>query len=197
MTNQEIFELMDRFERSGLAGMKLSMENSGDRFKIELSRCAAGTMGGVVASGKAAWMSGTAAGGAGVQGDVGVQGDIGVQGGAETQCNFAQAAGVAAADGTSLQTAAGGSAASGEGAKSGLFITAPMVGTYYAASDPKQPPFVMPGDRVFKGQTVCLMEAMKMISEIPAPCDCIIEEILKADGDLAAFGEPLFRYQPC
>lgn len=191
MTNQEIFELMDRFERSGLAGMKLSMENSGDRFKIELSRCTVGTMGGTVASGKAAWMSGAAAGGAGVQGNVGVQG------GAETQCDFAQAAGVAAADSTSPLTAAGGSAASGEGAKSGLFITAPMVGTYYAASDPKQPPFVMPGDRVFKGQTVCLMEAMKMISEIPAPCDCIIEEILKADGDLAAFGEPLFRYQPC
>ena len=53
------------------------------------------------------------------------------------------------------------------------------------------------GDRVKKGQPLCLIEAMKMMSEIPAPCDCVIEEVLKADGQLAAFDEPLFRYQPC
>ena len=52
-------------------------------------------------------------------------------------------------------------------------------------------------DRVKKGQPLCLIEAMKMMSEIPAPCDCVIEEVLKADGQLAAFDEPLFRYQPC
>ena len=74
-------------------------------------------------------------------------------------------------------------------------ITAPLVGTYYAAPAPDQPPFVSVGDRVSKGQTVCLMEAMKMMSEVPAPCDCVIEEILKANGDLVSFGEPLFRYR--
>ena len=52
-------------------------------------------------------------------------------------------------------------------------------------------------DRVKKGQTVCLIEAMKMMSEVPAPCDCVIEEVLKANGELAAFGEALFRYRPC
>ena len=51
------------------------------------------------------------------------------------------------------------------------------------------------GDRVSKGQTVCLIEAMKMMSEVPAPCDCVIEEILKANGELVAFGEPLFHYR--
>lgn len=153
MTNQEIFELMDRFEGSSLAHMKLSV----DGFKIELE--------------KGARVPQTAA-----------PDDV---------------AGAASRTDAAGMTAAGGAAAFGEGAKSGLFITAPMVGTYYAASAPQQSPFVMPGDRVYKGQTVCMMEAMKMISEIPAPCDCIIEEILKADGDLAAFGEPLFRYQPC
>lgn len=160
MTNQEIFELMDHFERSSLTGMKLSVENPArgaaeglaENFCIELTK-GAGT-------GSAGAASGTAAGGA------------------ETlACVTGEAEALTAPE--------------------GLFITAPMVGTYYAASDPKQSPFVMPGDRVYKGQTVCLMEAMKMLSEIPAPCDCIIEEILKADGDLAAFGEPLFRYQPC
>ena len=76
-------------------------------------------------------------------------------------------------------------------------INAPLVGTFYAAPAPDQPPFASAGTRVSKGQTVCLLEAMKMMSEVPAPCDCVIEEVLKADGQLAAFGEPLFRYTPC
>lgn len=76
-------------------------------------------------------------------------------------------------------------------------ITAPLVGTFYAAPSPEAEPFVTVGSRVSKGQTVCLIEAMKMISEIPAPCDCIIREIEKENGTLAAFGDVLFRYEPC
>ena len=79
----------------------------------------------------------------------------------------------------------------------GETVTAPMVGTFYAASAPEQPPFVKVGDRVRKGQPVCLLEAMKMMSEIPAPCDCEITAVLKENGALVSFGEPLFRYQPC
>ena len=71
------------------------------------------------------------------------------------------------------------------------------MGTFYAAPAPEQPPFVAPGDRVKKGQTVCLIEAMKTMIEVPAPCDCVIEEVLKANGELAAFGEALMRYRPC
>ena len=82
-------------------------------------------------------------------------------------------------------------------AEEGQTLNAPLVGTYYAAPAPGQPPVVSVGDRVKKGQPLCLIEAMKMMSEIPAPCDCVIEEVLKADGQLAAFDEPLFRYQPC
>ena len=66
-----------------------------------------------------------------------------------------------------------------------------------AAPAPEQPPFAMPGDKVKKGQTVCLIEAMKTMIEVPAPCDCVIEEVLKANGELAAFGEALMRYRPC
>lgn len=65
------------------------------------------------------------------------------------------------------------------------------------ASAPEQPPFVKVGDRVRKGQPVCLLEAMKMMSEIPAPCDCEITAVLKENGALVSFGEPLFRYKPC
>ena len=52
-------------------------------------------------------------------------------------------------------------------------------------------------DRVKKGQPLCLIEAMKMMSEVPAPCDCVIESVCKSNGELVAFGEPLFRYKPC
>lgn len=79
----------------------------------------------------------------------------------------------------------------------GETVNAPMVGTFYAASAPEQPPFVQVGDRVRKGQPVCLLEAMKMMSEIPAPCDCEITAVLKENGALVSFGEPLFRYKPC
>ena len=77
----------------------------------------------------------------------------------------------------------------------GLFVTAPLVGTYYASAAPDQPPFVKAGEKVKKGQTVCLMEAMKMMSEVPAPCDLIVEELLRSDGELVAFGDAILRYR--
>lgn len=77
----------------------------------------------------------------------------------------------------------------------GETVNAPLVGTFYAASAPDAAPFVQVGDHVKKGQTVCLMEAMKMMNEVQAPCDCVIEEILQEDGALVSFGEPLLRYR--
>lgn len=76
-------------------------------------------------------------------------------------------------------------------------ITAPLVGTFYTASAPDQPPFVQEGDRVGKGQTVGLIEAMKMMSEVTAPCECVIEKVLVKNAELVAFGTPLFSYKPC
>ena len=140
MTNQEIYDLMDRFQRSSLRSMKLSCQD----FTIELEQGAA-------------------------------------------------AAPAAAAPAAVPAPPAAAPAPQAEGP----VISAPLVGTYYAAPAPDQDPFVAVGDRVKKGQTVCLIEAMKMMSEVPAPCDCVIEGVLKANGDLAAFGEPLFRYMPC
>ena len=75
----------------------------------------------------------------------------------------------------------------------GEAIPAPLVGTFYAASAPDKAPFVAVGDKVKAGQTVCLLEAMKMISEVPAPFDCVIEEVVAENGQLAAFGDVLFR----
>ena len=53
------------------------------------------------------------------------------------------------------------------------------------------------GDRVKNGETVCLIEAMKMMSEVAAPCDCEILQVLKTNGSLTAYGETLFRYRAC
>ena len=80
-------------------------------------------------------------------------------------------------------------------ADTGSYITAPVVGTFYAASAPDAAPFVRPGDRVRRGQTVCLLEAMKMMSEVQAPCDCVIEAVLPENGALVSFGDPLIRYR--
>ena len=138
MTNQEIFDLMDCFQRSSIHTMKLSTQE----FTIELS-----------------------------------------QGGAP-----ASAAPAAAVSPTAPVSAPPVERST---------VTAPLVGTFYAAPAPEKPPFVQVGDRVKKGDTLCLIEAMKMMSEIPAPCDCVIEAVLKTSGDLVSFGEPLLRYKPC
>ena len=80
-----------------------------------------------------------------------------------------------------------------ESQEAGEYIKAPLVGTFYAAAGPDAEPFVKVGDQVKKGQTVCILEAMKMMSEIPAPMDCVIEEILVENGSLAGYDAPLFR----
>ena len=73
------------------------------------------------------------------------------------------------------------------------YIKAPLVGVYYAAASPDKAPFVQVGSKVEKGDTVCLIEAMKMMSEIPAPFDCEILEVLKDNATMAEFDEPLMR----
>lgn len=75
----------------------------------------------------------------------------------------------------------------------GSFIKAPLVGTFYAAASPDAAPFAPVGTAVKKGQTVCILEAMKMMSEVPAPADGVIAEVLVSDGELVGFDQPLFR----
>lgn len=140
MTNQEIFELMSRFDQSGITAFKLTTKD----VTLELSK------------------------------------GVGVP--------AAPAAGPAPA-------VPAPSVAAAPAQPEGPCITAPLVGTFYAASAPDAAPFVKVGDKVKKGQTVCLMEAMKMMNEVQAPCDCVIEAILQEDGALVSFGDPLIRYR--
>lgn len=72
-------------------------------------------------------------------------------------------------------------------------VTAPMVGTYYAASSPDEAPFVTVGQKVSKGDVLCIIEAMKMMSEITAQYDGVVVEILAENGQAVGFGAPLLR----
>ncbi|HRI71750.1 MAG TPA: acetyl-CoA carboxylase biotin carboxyl carrier protein, partial [Polyangium sp.] len=73
------------------------------------------------------------------------------------------------------------------------YITSPFVGTFYAAPGPGKPPFASIGDTVKTGQTVCIIEAMKLMNEIESEFDCLIEERLVDDGQPVEFGMKLFR----
>ena len=84
-------------------------------------------------------------------------------------------------------------AAPAEREEQGEVVSAPLVGVFYAASAPEESPYVTAGAQVKKGDTLCLIEAMKMMSEVPAPADCVVEEVLAKDGEAVGMGAPLFR----
>ena len=103
------------------------------------------------------------------------------------------AAPVAAAPVAAPSAAPAPAAAPKAEAPAGPTINAPLVGTFYSAPSPDAAPFVSVGDTVKKGQTVCILEAMKMMSEVPSPADGVVEEILVRDGELVGYDQPLFR----
>ena len=74
----------------------------------------------------------------------------------------------------------------------GKVIKSPMVGTFYRASAPGSDPFVSVGTAVSEGQTICVIEAMKLMNEIPADCAGVVKEILVENGQPVEFGQPLF-----
>ena len=77
-----------------------------------------------------------------------------------------------------------------------LEITSPMVGTFYRAPAPDAPPYVEQGDRVAEGQTVCILEAMKLMNELEAEVAGTIREICVQNGDPVEYGQVLFRIEP-
>ncbi len=77
-----------------------------------------------------------------------------------------------------------------------LEITSPMVGTFYRAPAPDEPPYVEVGDRVRVGQTVCILEAMKLMNELESEVSGTIVEILIENADPVEFGQVLMRVKP-
>lgn len=75
-------------------------------------------------------------------------------------------------------------------------IRAPIVGTFYRSPSPEAPPYVNVGDRVRKGQVVCIVEAMKLMNQIESDVDGIVVEILLENAQAVQFGQELFRLSP-
>jgi acetyl-CoA carboxylase biotin carboxyl carrier protein len=80
--------------------------------------------------------------------------------------------------------------------KPGTLVTSPFVGTFYRAPSPDSAPFVDVGSKVKKGQTLCIVEAMKLMNEIESEVDGTVAEILAQNATPVEFGEPLFRIVP-
>lgn len=72
-------------------------------------------------------------------------------------------------------------------------VTSPMVGTFYAKSSPNADPFVEVGTVIKKGDTLCIIEAMKLMNEIESEYDGEIIEVLVKDGEMVDYGKPLFK----
>jgi acetyl-CoA carboxylase biotin carboxyl carrier protein len=76
-------------------------------------------------------------------------------------------------------------------ARTGEEVKSPMVGTAYLQASPEAPPFCQPGDKVKKGQTLLIVEAMKTMNPIQSPRDGVVKEVLVGDAQPVEFGEPL------
>jgi acetyl-CoA carboxylase biotin carboxyl carrier protein len=77
-------------------------------------------------------------------------------------------------------------------APQGHVVTSPMVGTFYRAPSPGADPFVQVGDTVKEGQTLCIIEAMKLLNEIESDVAGVVKEILVDNGQAVEYGQPLF-----
>lgn len=75
----------------------------------------------------------------------------------------------------------------------GNIVKSPMVGTFYLKPSPDREPYVQVGQRVKKGDVLCIIEAMKLMNEIESEFDGEIAEVLLKDGDMVEFGKPLFK----
>ncbi|MDR2767465.1 MAG: acetyl-CoA carboxylase biotin carboxyl carrier protein [Treponema sp.] len=106
---------------------------------------------------------------------------------AETAAAAQSGANPSAAGGTN------GGAVNAESAAGSAVISSPIVGTFYPAPSPDSPPFVRAGSRVKAGDTLCILEAMKMMNHLEAEFDCEIIAVKAAGGDLVEYGQTLFE----
>ncbi len=90
-----------------------------------------------------------------------------------------------------VAAAAAATAAPAEAEEDGYEVTAPMVGTFYAASSPGAAPFVQVGDRVNEGDTLCIIEAMKMMNQIEADIAGVVKSIRLQNGEPVEFGQTM------
>ncbi|BAN24122.1 acetyl-CoA carboxylase biotin carboxyl carrier protein [Caballeronia insecticola] len=90
------------------------------------------------------------------------------------------------------ESGAPAAAAPAAAAQQGHVVTSPMVGSFYRAPSPGADPFVQVGDTVKEGQTICIIEAMKLLNEIESDKAGVVKEILVENGQAVEYGQPLF-----
>lgn len=108
---------------------------------------------------------------------------------------YAAAPAVAAAPAAAPAVAAVPAAAAAP-AVSGTEVKSPIVGTFYEAASPGAAPFASEGETVKKGQTLCIIEAMKIMNEIEAEFDCVIKKRVGMNGKPVEYGETIFIVEP-
>lgn len=154
MVDKEIFELINRFENSGLS--ELSLEEEGRKIHM-----------------KKEWQQSYAA--------IPVHArDLTLQ----TQEAQTSRTGAATPKGRSAQ-------------ENIELIRSPIVGIFYKAPSPDEPEFAAIGDRISKGQTLCIIEAMKVRNELKSPCDGILRAVNGINGQLAEYDQVLFEVEKC
>lgn len=154
MVDKEIFELINRFENSGLS--ELSLEEEGRKIHM-----------------KKEWQQSYAA--------IPVHAkDLAPQ----TQEAQTSKKDTAAPKGRSVQ-------------ENIELIRSPIVGIFYKAPSPDEPEFAAIGDRISKGQTLCIIEAMKVMNELKSPCDGILRAVNGINGQLAEYDQVLFEVEKC
>lgn len=94
------------------------------------------------------------------------------------------------------ESSAGRTDGGGPPASAQLEVKSPMVGTFYSAPEPGAKPYVSVGDRVQKGQTLCIIEAMKIMNEIESEFAGVVKETLAQDAQPVEYGQVLFRIDP-
>lgn len=99
---------------------------------------------------------------------------------------------VAAPSAPAVAAAAPEAAPAAEAEEEGYAVTAPMVGTFYSATSPDTDPFVQVGDQVNEGDTLCIVEAMKMMNQIEAEISGTIKSIKVQNGEPVEYGQTLF-----
>ena len=205
MDQKDIDELIGKFKDSGLGVMEY--EEDGFRFRIEkepavvvapqmpvqMPAAVSGYPAGVATTGMAG--AGAAVSGAGVNGagaDMAGANGFGAGAGANGAGGAVSNAG---ANGAGAAVSNAGAETASEA--SAETIDSPIVGVFYQAPAPGEEPFVKEGDRVSKGDVVCVVEAMKVMNEIRASYDCRILKVLAADGGMVEFGSALFEVEKC
>lgn len=104
----------------------------------------------------------------------------------------AAAAPVAAPAAAPAAESADAATAAEEQLPAGTQVKSPLVGTFYSSPSPDEPPFVLVGQQVKEGDTLCIIEAMKIMNEIKAPCDGKVIRIMAQPGDMVEYNQVLF-----